>query len=143
MQSVRDLQVRNRIFGTFPTIDELLDSAEERDKGEFSAIESGDSSIADKVRHEISVANGEVIEVDSDDDSDSDDDKADPSIIHKDILDLCQQLEVPGCRVLLRISLSTSMRWVYLCQLEIRQAQGRCRRSCHHHIARHDLMVIT
>ncbi|KAG0694591.1 hypothetical protein DFH29DRAFT_959498 [Suillus ampliporus] len=93
MQSVRELQARNRIFGTLPTTDELLDPAEERDKGEFSAFEGGDSSIADTVRHEIAVANGEVIEVDSDED---DDDEVDPSITRKDILDLCQQLEV-GC----------------------------------------------
>lgn len=93
MQSVRELQARNRIFGTLPTIDELLDPAEERDKGEFSAFEGGDSSIADTVRHEIAVANGEVIKVDSDDD---DDDEADPSITRQNILDLCQQLEV-GC----------------------------------------------
>ncbi|KAG1733463.1 hypothetical protein EDB19DRAFT_1581101, partial [Suillus lakei] len=58
-----------------------------------SAFEGGDSSIADMVRHEIAVANGEVIEVDSDSD---DDDEADPSITHQDILDLCQRLKV-GC----------------------------------------------
>ncbi|KAG2743487.1 hypothetical protein P692DRAFT_20745443 [Suillus brevipes Sb2] len=93
MQSVQELQARNRIFGTLPTIDELLDPAEERDKGEFSAFEGGDSSIADMVRHEIAVANGEVIEVDSDED---DNDEVDPSITRQDILNLCRQLEV-GC----------------------------------------------
>ncbi|KAG0701241.1 hypothetical protein DFH29DRAFT_876055 [Suillus ampliporus] len=60
----------------------------------FSAFEGGDSSIADTVRHEIAIANGEVIKVDSDEDDD--DDEVDPSITRKDILDLCQQLEV-GC----------------------------------------------
>jgi hypothetical protein len=93
MQSVQELQARNRIFGTLPTIDELLDPAEERDKGEFSAFEGGDSSIADMVRHEIAIANGEVIEVDSDED---DNNEVDPSITHQDILNLCWQLEV-GC----------------------------------------------
>lgn len=93
MQSVQELQARNHIFSTLPTIDELLDPAEERDKGEFSAFEGGDSSIADTVCHEIAVANGEVIEVDSDEDNNN---KVDPSITYQDILDLCQQLEV-GC----------------------------------------------
>jgi len=59
---------------------------------EFSAFEGGDSSIADEVRREIAIANGEVIEVDSDDD----DDEVGPSVTCKHILDLCQQLEV-GC----------------------------------------------
>ena len=38
--------------------------------GEFSAFEGGDKAIADEVRREIAVANGKVIDVDSDDDDD-------------------------------------------------------------------------
>jgi hypothetical protein len=44
------------------------------------------------VLHEIAVADGELIKVDSDED----DNEVDPSITRQDILDLCQQLEV-GC----------------------------------------------
>ncbi|KAG2359129.1 hypothetical protein BDR07DRAFT_1488639 [Suillus spraguei] len=87
MQSVKDLQGRNRVFGTLLTIDELLDPAEEKDKGEFSTCDGGESSIADEVCREILVANGGVIEVDSDDD------KMGPSVTRNDVLDLCQQLE--------------------------------------------------
>jgi hypothetical protein len=99
MQSVDNLKARNRIFGKLPTVDELLDPAEERDMGEFSAFEGGDRAIADEVRREIAVANGEVINVDDDDDGDSDDegdDNARASISRADLLDLCQWLEV-GC----------------------------------------------
>jgi hypothetical protein len=97
MQSVNDLKARNRIFGKLPSVDELLDPAEERDMGEFSAFEGGDKAIADEVRHEIAIANGEVIDVDSDDDDgDDDDDNGHSSITRTDLLDLCRRIEA-GC----------------------------------------------
>jgi hypothetical protein len=73
MQSVDNLKACNHIFGKLPTVDELLDPAEERDMGELLAFEGGDRAIADEVRHEIVVANSEVINVDDDDDGDSED----------------------------------------------------------------------
>ncbi|KAG2067502.1 hypothetical protein BDR04DRAFT_843705 [Suillus decipiens] len=78
-------------FVFLPAHNELLDPAEERDKGEFSAFEGGDSSIADEVRREIAVANGEVIEIDSDNDDDDNDNDVGPSVTCNA---LCQQLEV-------------------------------------------------
>ncbi|KAG2062604.1 hypothetical protein BDR04DRAFT_1123830 [Suillus decipiens] len=53
---------------TVPTLEELLDPAEEREIGEGPAFEGGDKAIADEVRHEIAVARSEIIEIDSDDD---------------------------------------------------------------------------
>ncbi|KAG2101876.1 uncharacterized protein F5147DRAFT_776530 [Suillus discolor] len=95
MQSVNNLKARNCIFGQLPTLDELLDPAEERDMGEFPAFEGGDKAIADEVHREVTIASGEVIETDSDDDNDNDDSVA-ASITWTDLLDLCQQLKV-GC----------------------------------------------
>jgi hypothetical protein len=75
MQSVNDLKAHNRIFGTLPTIDELLDPAEEKaTMEEFPAFKGGDKAIADEVCHEIAIAKGEVIDVDADDDNADDDD---------------------------------------------------------------------
>ncbi|KAG1848689.1 hypothetical protein F4604DRAFT_1935290 [Suillus subluteus] len=66
--------------------------AEERENGDLLNFEGGDQAIADKVRHEIAVANGEVVEIDSDDESEEDG----PSFTRMELLDLCQQLET-GC----------------------------------------------
>ncbi|KAG2063979.1 hypothetical protein BDR04DRAFT_1146104 [Suillus decipiens] len=92
MESINDLKERKHIFGTLLTIDEILDPAEERDNGDLPNFEGGDQAIADEVRREIAVANGEVIEIDSDDESEEDE----PSFTHTEILKLCQQLET-GC----------------------------------------------
>jgi hypothetical protein len=92
MQSINNLKARNRIFGKLPTIDEILDPAEERDMGESPTYEGGDKAIADEVRREIAIANGKILDIDSD----SDDDDVHESITRTDLLDLCQRLEV-GC----------------------------------------------
>jgi hypothetical protein len=68
-QSINIIQF---VLGELLTIDQLLDPAEERDIGNFSAFESGDKAIADEVCHEIAAVNGEVIDVDSDSDGDGD-----------------------------------------------------------------------
>ena len=93
MQSVNNLKARNRIFGELQTIDKILDPAEERDMGEFLEFEGGDKAIADEVRREIAIANGEVINVDLDDEDYDGDDEMHISVTRKDVLDLCQRLE--------------------------------------------------
>ncbi|KAG2076030.1 hypothetical protein BDR04DRAFT_1090855 [Suillus decipiens] len=70
--------------------------------GEFPAFEGGDKAIADEVRREVTIASGEVIEIDSDDDDDDDDDDDSAAALitpRTDLLHLCQQLEV-GCNVM-------------------------------------------
>ncbi|KAG2074932.1 hypothetical protein BDR04DRAFT_1140477 [Suillus decipiens] len=84
MESINDLKERKRIFGTLLTIDKILDPAEERDNGDLPNFEGGDQAIADEVRREIAVANGEVIEIDSDDESEEDE----PSFTRTEILKL-------------------------------------------------------
>ncbi|KAG1884414.1 hypothetical protein F4604DRAFT_1901337 [Suillus subluteus] len=69
-----------------------LDPAEERENGDLLNFEGGDQAIADKVRHKIAVANGEVVEIDSDDESEEDG----PSFTRTELFDLCQRLET-GC----------------------------------------------
>ena len=50
-------------------------------------------AMADKVRHEVAVKNGDAVDIDSDDDAEGDDG---PSFMRTQLLDLCQQLEI-GC----------------------------------------------
>jgi len=76
-----------------PTIDELLDSAEERDMEESSTFEGGDKEIADAVCHEVAISNDEVINVDSDDDNSDDNDDTHLSVTCMDLINLCQHLE--------------------------------------------------
>src|ERR1700679_1400446 len=92
MRSVNDLKKRKHIFGTLLTIDEILDPVEEKDNGDLPNFEGGDQAIADEVRCKIAVANGEVVEIDSDDESEEDG----PSFTQTELLNLCQQLET-GC----------------------------------------------
>jgi hypothetical protein len=72
-------------FGTWPTIDEILDAVKEKDNGDLPNFEGGDQAIADEVYHKIAVTNGKVLEIDSDDESEED-----------GLLNLCQQLKT-GC----------------------------------------------
>ena len=92
MQLVDNLKERNRIFGKLPTIDELLDPAEERDMGESPTFEGGDKEIADAVRREAAIPNSEVINVDSDDGNSDDDDDTHPSVTRADLINWCQRL---------------------------------------------------
>ncbi|KAG1890899.1 hypothetical protein F4604DRAFT_1898588 [Suillus subluteus] len=92
MGSINDLKERKHIFGTLLTVDEIPDPAEERENGDLLNFEGGDQAIADKVRHEIAVANGEVVKIDSDDESEEDG----PPFTPTELLDLCQQLKT-GC----------------------------------------------
>jgi len=93
MQTIDNLKSRNRIFGVPPTVDELLDPAEEREV-EDSPFDSQDpvKAVADVVRHEIAIADGRVMEIESDDDDDSDDNSA-ASITRAELSALCQRIE--------------------------------------------------
>ncbi|KAF9233733.1 hypothetical protein BU15DRAFT_66351 [Melanogaster broomeanus] len=66
MQSVDVLKSRNRIFDTPPTLNELLDPPEEAEIREMDLARE----IVEMVEHEMAVARGEVIEIDSDEDED-------------------------------------------------------------------------
>ena len=93
MQLIDNLKEQNCIFDKLPTIDELLDSAEERDMEESSTFEGGDKEIADAVCHEVAISNDEVINVDSDDDNSDDNDDTHLSVTCMDLINLCQHLE--------------------------------------------------
>lgn len=96
MESVRTLKSRNRIFGTLLTVDELLDPVEERDSGDLESDHDGSiKGIADEVRREMAIANGEIIEIEDEDD-DVDDDLVGPSFSRTDLIKMCEQLEA-GC----------------------------------------------
>jgi hypothetical protein len=93
MDKVSMLKSWNRIFGPIPSADEILDPVEEQ--GQVAAELVGSvEEIADLVRRETAVANGEVIEVEESEDDDDDDETSLPS--RANLIILCQQLE-RGC----------------------------------------------
>ncbi|KAF9226429.1 hypothetical protein BS17DRAFT_765414 [Gyrodon lividus] len=92
MQSVNVLKSCNHIFNTPPTLDELLDPSEEAKICEmdlFTIGEKGEKEIVEMVEHEMAVARGEVIEIDSDEDEDL----LGPCITRIQAMTLCEQLE--------------------------------------------------
>ena len=63
VQSIKDLKVRNHIFDTLLTLDEVLDLPEEVEIHEieiFSIGEKDEEEIVDAVHHEMAVARGEA-----------------------------------------------------------------------------------
>ena len=91
--TVEHLQKRNRIFGVLPTLEELLNPAEENAQLEDSphSFPGGDLEIAKQARYEIQVETQEVIEVDDSDSEDDDDPVA--NVTRGDAIKLCEQLE--------------------------------------------------
>ena len=90
IKSIKDLKARNRIFDTLPTLNEVLDPPEEveiREIEVFSSGEKGEQEIVDAVHHEMAVARGEVIEIDSDEE-----DSPDPCITRVQAMALCEEL---------------------------------------------------
>ncbi|KAF8140331.1 hypothetical protein EV363DRAFT_1152947 [Boletus edulis] len=91
MESVNELKSKNRIFGSPPTVDELLDPTEEREMEEPRFDENDlEKSIADEVRREIAGEN--VAEAESDDECEP----VGPTVTRGELIQLCEQLE-SGC----------------------------------------------
>ena len=93
MESVEELKARNRVFGPLPSIDDLVNPAEERETYEDAphAFLDGDNEIVSQVQHEIRVQKGEVIELD-DKDSDKEND-LETNVSCRDTIDLVTRLE--------------------------------------------------
>ena len=89
-QSILDLQARNCIFGTPPTLDEFLEPKEEAETRDSAAADifdgpRGDKAIVAEVAREMAEKNNKVIEVDSDDE----DEPGGPDVSHAEMIDLC------------------------------------------------------
>ncbi|KAF9220550.1 hypothetical protein BS17DRAFT_759531 [Gyrodon lividus] len=83
-------KAQNRIFDTLLTLDEVLDPPEEVEIHEveiFSSGKKGEEEIIDAVQHEMAVARGKVIEIDSDEE-----DNLEPCITRVQAMVLCEQL---------------------------------------------------
>ena len=92
MDSVKELVKRKRIIGCPPTIEELVNPIEEQEVGDSPyRFEGGDAKIVAEVRHEMAVAQGEIIELDESDSEDEDD--IDDTLSQQDIIKLCEKLE--------------------------------------------------
>ncbi|KAH0835531.1 hypothetical protein J3R83DRAFT_9224, partial [Lanmaoa asiatica] len=98
IQSISDLQARNRIFGTPPTLDEFLEPKEEAEKkkqrlgisvsADIFDGPGGDKAIVAEVVQEVAEKNNEVIEIDDDDD----DEISKPDISRTETINLCEKL---------------------------------------------------
>ena len=91
MEIVNTLKSRNQIFDS-PSLQDLVDPPEEKEirQGPTMELNQSDETIMAKVQHEMAVAKGEVIEVETDDD---DDDMPKPSISRAEPRSMCQFLE--------------------------------------------------
>ena len=84
---------RNRVFGPLPSIDDLVNPAEERETYEDAphGFPGRDNEIVSQVQHEIQVQKGEVIKLD-DKDLDEEND-LETNVSRCDTIDLVTRLE--------------------------------------------------
>ena len=96
LESIRYLRDRNRIHGPLPSVDEVIEPPEERNLPE-PVLDGCVEVIADEVRREMAIANGDVIEIDGDD-NDVDDDNAGSETVlsRQELIELCRRIGV-GC----------------------------------------------
>lgn len=87
-QLVANLKERNRIFGETPTIDQLLDPAEER---EIEEEEIDEDKIVAAVIYEQRVARSEIIEIESDEEEEAE--VVESKMTDGEIAALCAKLE--------------------------------------------------
>ena len=90
VESIKELQMRNRIFGTAPTLDEFIEPPAEKDHGDQTHQFDGDDEIVAQVHYEEAVKRGEVIEVDSDEEVDENEGV---SMTDVEMISLCERLE--------------------------------------------------
>src|SRR3984957_7742218 len=91
MKAVSDLGDRRRIIGTLPTLDDLLNPPEENEHEYVPEVE-GDHEIVKDILHQMAVAHGEVIEVESEPE-DGGEEEAEPKMSTAELAKLCRQLE--------------------------------------------------
>jgi len=92
MESVHHLRERNLIHGKLSSVDEIIEPPEERDLPE-SILDGGVKVIADEMRQEMAIANGEIIDVDKDDEDNEDNASVTTALPHGELIQLCKQLE--------------------------------------------------
>ena len=91
MESVCQLKERNRIHGPLPPVNKAVEPPEERDLPEPVLVGSVEA-IADEVRREMAITNGEIVDVD--DGENDDEDNAEAGALPRDeLIKLCKQLE--------------------------------------------------
>ncbi|PPQ93410.1 hypothetical protein CVT25_004727 [Psilocybe cyanescens] len=93
LKSVETLKSRNRVFGPLPSIEDIVNSAEESQEAEDSlfAFPGGDHEIIDQVVYEGQVNGGGICE-----DEDSDDEEAqdpDAALTRRNVIELTERLE--------------------------------------------------
>ena len=87
--AISELQARNRIFRTSPTLDDFIKPKDELEDPDSMAdiFQGGDKAIVAKVVQEMAEQNSEVINVDSDDDE-----SITPDIPRSEAINLCERL---------------------------------------------------
>ena len=90
MSSVAILKGRNRIFGSLPTISELINPPEERENGDNLQVLDDDEIVA-QVHYEKALEQGEIQEVEVESEDEEDDD-APPQVTTIEALEMCRTL---------------------------------------------------
>ncbi|KAJ3745122.1 hypothetical protein DFH05DRAFT_1524784 [Lentinula detonsa] len=85
MDAVSLLKKRNRIFGPLPTLEELVNPAEEKDIGEsaYQFGENAEEKIVKQVRYEEAVKRGEIVEIEEDEE---DEEESSPDVSLSELL---------------------------------------------------------
>ena len=86
MSSIKELKSRNRIFGSLPTIEELINPPEERENESLQRFDS-DNEIVAQVHYKKALEQGEIVEISSDEEEDDA-----PLVSTTEILDMCKTL---------------------------------------------------
>lgn len=95
MDTIKELHRRRLIRGDLPTVDKLIDSADEDKPEDILHSKSGsDDKIVAMVQHEIVIKNGEAVdEEDEEDDNNDDEEHKEDNMGITDIIQHCQQIE--------------------------------------------------
>ena len=68
MASIAELHIRHQIFGDLPSLEDLLDPAEEKEVGDSPyQFEGGDAEIVAQICHQMAVDQHNIVDVDSED----------------------------------------------------------------------------
>ncbi|PBK67954.1 hypothetical protein ARMSODRAFT_1019998 [Armillaria solidipes] len=89
-----ELKERNHIHGAVPTLEDLLNPAEEEEIGEPEYQFGSDEEIIEVARYQLAVERGEIQEIEEDEEDEDEGDEGEPLITSEQGIELCCKLEI-------------------------------------------------
>ncbi|PBK65630.1 hypothetical protein ARMSODRAFT_1022079 [Armillaria solidipes] len=89
-----ELKERNHIHGAVPTLEDLLNPAEEEEIGEPEYQFGSDEEIIEVARYQLAVERGEIQEIEEDEEEEDEGDEGEPLITSEQGIELCRKLEI-------------------------------------------------